>query len=84
MECKSRSQEIPGVTIKFGLGIQNEAGQRLREFHQKNTLLIANMLFHHHKRWLYTWTSSDANAEIRLIIFFVVEDDCSQQNKTWS
>ena len=84
LECKSRSQEISGVTIKFGLGIQNEAGQRLREFCQKNTLVIANILFHQHKRQLYTWTSPDANAEIRLIIFFVVEDGCSQQNKTWS
>jgi len=84
LECKSRSHEISGVTFKFGLGIQNEAGQRLRESHQENTLVIANILFHQHKRWLYTWTSPDANAEIRLIIFFVVEDGCSQQNKTWS
>ena len=51
--------EIPGVTGKFGLGVQNEAGQRLIEFYQQNTLVIANTLFQQHKRRLYTWTSSD-------------------------
>jgi len=51
------SQEIPGVTGKFGLGVQNEAGQRLIEFCQENTLVIANTLFRQHKRRLYTWTS---------------------------
>ena len=51
------SQEIPGVTGKFGLGVQNEAGQRLIEFCQENTLVIANTLFQQHKRRLYTWTS---------------------------
>ena len=53
------SQETPGVTGKFGLGIQNEAGQRLIEFCQENTLVIANPLFQQHKRRLYTWTSPD-------------------------
>ena len=53
------SQETPGVTGKFGLGVQNEAGQRLIEFCQENTLLIANTLFQQHKRRLYTWTSPD-------------------------
>ena len=53
------SQETPGVTGKFGLGVQNEAGQRLIQFCQENTLVIANTLFHQHKRRLYTWTSSD-------------------------
>ena len=43
--AKVGSQETPGVTGKFGLGVQNEAGQRLREFYQKNTLVIANTLF---------------------------------------
>ena len=56
---KSRKSEIPGVTGKFGLGIQNEAGQRLREFCQENALVIANTLFQQHKRRLYTWTSQD-------------------------
>ena len=57
--AKVGSQEIPGVTGKFGLGIQNEAGQRLIEFCQENTLVIANTLFHQHKRRFYTWTSPD-------------------------
>ena len=52
-------QEIPGVTGKFGLGVQNEAGQRLTEFCQENALVIANTLFQQHKRRLYTWTSPD-------------------------
>ena len=56
---KAGSQEIPGVTGKFGLGVQNEAGQRLIEFCQKNALVIANTLFPQHKRRLYTWTSPD-------------------------
>ena len=57
--AKVRSQEILGVTGKFGLGVQNEAGQRPIEFFQKNTLVIANPLFQQHKRRLYTWTSPD-------------------------
>ena len=57
--AKVGSQETPGVTGKFGLGIQNEAGQRLIEFWQENTLVIANTLFQQHKRRLYTWTSPD-------------------------
>ena len=48
-----------GVTGKFGLGVQNEAGQRLIDFCQENTLVIANTLFQQHKRRLYTWTSPD-------------------------
>ena len=50
---------MPGVIGKFGLGVQNEAGQRLIEFCQKNTLVIANTLFQHHQKKLYTWTSPD-------------------------
>ena len=57
--AKVGSQETPGVTGKFGLGIRNEAGQRLIEFRQENALLIANTLFQQHKRRLYTWTSPD-------------------------
>ena len=57
--AKVGSQEIPGVTGKFGLGVQNEAGQRLTEFCQENTLVIANTLFQQHKRRLYTWTLPD-------------------------
>ena len=55
--AKVGSQETPGVTGKFGLGIRNEAGQRLIEFCRENTLVIANTLFQQHKRRLYTWTS---------------------------
>ena len=57
--AKVGSQETPGITGKFGLGIQNEAGQRLIEFCQENALVIANTLFQQHKRRLYTWTSPD-------------------------
>ena len=57
--AKVGSQETPGVTGKFGLGVQNEAGQKLIEFCQENSLIIANTLFQQHKRRLYTWTSPD-------------------------
>ena len=57
--AKVGSQAIPGVTGKFGLGVQNEAGQRLTEFCQENTLVIVNTVFQQHKRQLYTWTSPD-------------------------
>ena len=58
-DAKIGSQETPGVTDKFGLGIQNEAVQRLIEFCQENALVIANTLFQQHKRRLYTWKSPD-------------------------
>ena len=57
--AKVGSQEICGVTGKFDLGIQNEAGQRLIEFCQENALVVANTLFQQHKRRLYAWTSPD-------------------------
>ena len=57
--CKSRKSKTPGVTGKFGLGVQNEVGQRLKEFCQENALVIANIHFQKHKRRLYTWTSPD-------------------------
>ena len=57
--AKVGSQDIPGITGKFGLGVQNEAGQRLIEFCQENALVIANTVFQKHKRRLYTWTSPD-------------------------
>ena len=56
---KVGSHETPGVTARSGLGIWNEAGQRLIEFFQENALVIANTLFQQHKRRLYTWTSPD-------------------------
>ena len=59
LNAKVGSQETPGVTGKFGLGVQNEAGQRLIEFCQENALVMANTLFQQHKRQLYTWTSPD-------------------------
>ena len=57
--AKVGRQETPGVSGKFGLGVQNEAGQRLIECCQKNALVIANTFFQQHKRRLYTWTSPD-------------------------
>ena len=57
--AKVGSQETPGVTGKLGLGVPNEAGQRIIEFCQENALVIANTLLQQHKRRLYTWTSPD-------------------------
>ena len=57
--AKVGSQEAPGVAGKFGLGVPNEAGQRLTKFCQENALVIANTLFQQHKKRLYTWTSPD-------------------------
>ena len=65
--AKVGSREIPGVTSKFGPGVQDEAGQRLTEFCQENALVIAKTLFQQNKRWFYI------NSEIRLIIFFAAE-----------
>ena len=71
--AKVGCQETPGVTSKFGLGMQNEAGQRLIEFCQENALVTANTLFQQHKRRLYTWTSPDGQPEIRFTIFFAAK-----------
>ena len=71
--AKEGSQETPGVTGKFGLGVQNEAGQRLIELCQENTLVIVNTLFQQHKRRLYTWTSPDGQHR-NLITFFAAKD----------
>ena len=64
-----RSQEILGITDKFGLGVQNEEGQRLTEFCQENTLVIANTLFQQHEMTLYMDIKN--NTEIRLITFIL-------------
>ena len=72
--AKVGSQEIPGVTGKFGLGVQNEAGQRLAEFCQENALVIANTFFQQHKRRLYTWTSPDGQHQNQ--IYYIL---CSQR-----
>ena len=69
------SQETPGVTGKFGLGVQNEAGQRLIEFCQENTLVIANTLFQQHKRGLHMWTSPDGQDRNQI--------DCILRSQRW-
>ena len=72
--AKVGSQEKPEVTGKFGLEVQNEAGQRLTEFSQENALVIANTLFQQHKRRLYTWTS--LNGQYQNQIDYIL---CSQR-----
>ena len=59
LECKSRKSRNTWSNSKFGLGVQNEAGQKLIEFCQENSLVIANTVFQQHERRLYTWTSPD-------------------------
>ena len=87
--AKVGSQETPAVTGKFGLGVQNEAGQRLIEFCQENTLVIANTLFQQHPLPREDSTSGHhqmVNTEIRLIIFFAAKDGeavYSQQKQDW-
>ena len=83
---KVSSLEIPGVIGKFGLGVQNEAGQRLTEFCQENALVIANTLFQHHKRRLFYGHHQMVNTKIRLIIFFAAKNGealYSQQKQGW-
>ena len=72
--AKVGSQETSGVTGKFGLGMRNEAGQRLIEFCQENALVITNTLFQQHKGRLYTWISPDG--QHRNQIDFIL---CSQR-----
>ena len=82
---KVGSQETPGVTGKFGLGVQNESGQRLIEFCQENTLIIANTLFQQHKNSTHGHHKM-ADTEIKLIIFFAAKDGealYSQQKQDW-
>ena len=71
---KVRSQETPGVTGKFHLGVQNEAEQRLIEFCQENALGIANTLFQQHKKDATHGHHQMANTEIRLITSFAAKD----------
>ena len=68
--AKVGSLETPGITGKFGLGVQNEARQRLIEFCQENALVIANTLFQQHKRRLYTWTSPDGQYQNQVDYIF--------------
>ena len=72
--AKVGSQETPGVTGKFGLGVQNEARQRLIEFCQENALVIVNTFFQQHKRRLYTWTSPDGQHRNQMVIFSAAKD----------
>ena len=72
--AKVGCQETPGVTGKFGLGVQKEADQRLTEFCQENALVIANTLFQQHNRRLYTWTSLDGQYQNQIDYIF-----CSQR-----
>ena len=73
--AKIESQETPGVTGKFGLGVQNEAGQRLIEFFQEKVLVIANILFQQHKRRFYTWTSPHGQYQNQIdYILFAAKD----------
>ena len=97
LECKSRkSRDIPGVTGEFGLEVQNEAEQRLTEFCQENTVVIANTLFQHQKRRFYSFKNiregsthghhQMVNPEIRLIILFAAKDGealYSEQKQDW-
>ena len=66
--------EIPGATGQFGPRVQNEAGQRLTEFRQENTLVMGNTFFQQHKRRLYTWTSPDGQHQNQ--IYYIL---CSQR-----
>ena len=75
--AKVGSQETPGVTGKFGLGIQNEARQRLIEFCQENALVITNTLLQQHKRRLYTWTSPDGQHQNHIDYIL-----CSQRRRS--
>ena len=71
---------------KFGLGVQNEAGQRLTEFCQKNALVIANTLLKQHKRRLYTWTSPDGQYQNQTDYILCSQDGealYSQQKQDW-
>ena len=77
--AKVGNQEIPGVTGKFGLGVQNKAGQRLIEFCQENALVIANTPFQQYKTRLYTWTSPDG--QYRNQIDYIL---CSQRWRNYT
>ena len=84
--AKVGSQEIPGVTGKFGLGVQNEAGQRLIEFCQENTLIIAKPFSNNTREESTHGHHQMVNTKIRLIIFFAAKDGdalSSQQKLDW-
>ena len=64
LQCKSRKSRDTWSNRQVGLGLQNEAGQKLTEFCPENTLVIKNNLFHQHKRWYYTWRSPSGQYKI--------------------
>ena len=74
MNAKVESQEIPGITGKFGLRVQNEAGKKLTEFCQENMLIIANTLFYNLRDNSTHGHHQMVNIELRLIIFFAAKD----------
>ena len=80
--AKVESQEIPGVTGKFGLGVRNEAGQRLIEFGQENTLVIANTLFQNTREDSTHGHHLMANTEIRLFSYFTLHPFTVHLKKT--
>ena len=83
--AKVGSKDTPGVTGKFDLGVQNEAGLRLIEFCQENALVIANTLFWQHKRRLYTWISPDGQHWYQIILFAAKDGGTlySQRKQDW-
>ena len=84
--AKVGNQEIPGITGKFSLGVQNEAEQRLTGFCQENALVIANTLFQQQKRRLYTWTSPDGQCQNQIEYIFLAKDGealYSQKSQDW-
>ena len=87
LECKSRKLRDTWITGKIGLGVQNEAGQSLSEFHQENTLVTANTFFQQHKRDSTHGHHHMTNTESRLIIFFSAKNGEAlycQHKQDWS
>ena len=84
--AKVRSQEIPGITGKFGFGVQTETGQRLTEFCQEKALVIANTLFQHTRENSTHGHHQMVNTKIRLIIFAAKDGEAlySQQKQDWA
>ena len=74
LECKSRKSRNTGSNRQFGLGVQNEGGQRLIELYQENALVTPNTLFKQYKRRLYTWTSLDGQDRNQINSIFAAKD----------
>ena len=88
LQCKCRKWRDTWGNRQFGLCVQNEAGQRLTEFHQENTLVLANTLFQQCKGRLYTWMSPDGQHWNRLTVFFAAKDGealtvCKNKTRSW-